>query len=494
MLQPAATSPDFDFVHASGRYDLVPRFLRGDVTKWRTEASIISGTEWDRLYTAAREAIMGGPEWDHHGSRGNGVAWRVDTWELVSTADEKLSDRQYRRVTGSWFPKFYACVVRLRHRATGLVVAVLVVHMPTRNTTRRRWVWDDVAAGMVALILRVGPLVIVAADFNAGWRKTADQALLRAAFAPAGVEFGWAGRVPVGTTISMIDGIAAKGLGVRSSRLLAPASSAEAFHRPVEVGLSLPTITPTGPQEAPVSKAYLIEHPPARRQFKERGTTFSGVCVIHTAESAPDVTGMDLGAEGVAKFIRGRSDPGCYHYLADSDSLIQMVPLSLQTYGDGTGSNPHAVHISAATQAAKWPGLPKSWTERTVKNMARAAHEASNYCFELHGVRIPARRVTKAQSSNRVEGFISHGDRDPGRRTDPGKGFPWALFFAEYERLEGTTPTKETPVGNLVQQGRALAEQACKLLDQARLDGKPRPAVRVMAGSIRLALKVGPKG
>lgn len=273
-------------------------------------------------------------------------------------------------------------------------------------------------------------------------------------------------------------------------------------HNGLLLTLDVPTkpapVTPAPkPQETTVAKPYLIEHPPARRQFKERGTTFSGVIVVHTAESAPDVTGTDLGAEGVAKFIRGRSDPGCYHYLADSDSLIQMVPLSLQTYGDGTGSNPHAVHISAATQAAKWPGLPKAWTERTVKNMALAAHKASDYCFELHGVRIPARRVTKSQSSNRVEGFISHGERDPGRRTDPGAAFPWDLFFAEYERLEGTlspaSTSKEAPVGNEVQQGRSLVEQALKKFDGAKVKGKPRPAVRVMAAAIRAALKVGPK-
>lgn len=191
--------------------------------------------------------------------------------------------------------------------------------------------------------------------------------------------------------------------------------------------------------------AYLIDHPPRQRQFRERGTTISGVVVIHTAESLPDFSGPDLGAEGVARFIQGRSDYGSYHWLADSDSLIDLVPMALQAYGDGTGSNPHAIHISAATQAHRWAGLPDEWVRDTVANMALAAHRASNLLEEVHGVRIPARRVTKAESSSRKEGFISHAERDPGRRSDPGQDFPWSMFFRFYKALEeaGVNPPKE---------------------------------------------------
>ena len=46
--------------------------------------------------------------------------------------------------------------------------------------------------------------------------------------------------------------------------------------------------------------AYLITHPPRVRQFSERGTTPSGVVVVHTAESTPDWVGPDAGAENVA--------------------------------------------------------------------------------------------------------------------------------------------------------------------------------------------------
>lgn len=196
--------------------------------------------------------------------------------------------------------------------------------------------------------------------------------------------------------------------------------------------------------------AYLIDHPPRQRQFKARGTTISGVVVVHTAESLPDFSGPDLGAEGVARFIQQRSDFGSYHWLADSDSLLDLVPMEdFQAYGDGTGSNPHAIHISAATQAHRWEGLPDEWVRGTVENMALAAHRASDLLEKVHGVRIPARRISKAQSDRRVEGFITHADRDPARRRDPGEGFPWEYFFQVYRELErgtkGNPPADPAP-------------------------------------------------
>lgn len=193
--------------------------------------------------------------------------------------------------------------------------------------------------------------------------------------------------------------------------------------------------------------AYLDDHPPRIRQFRDRGTTASGVIVIHTAESYPDEDGPDTGAENVARFIQSRTTYGSYHWLADSDSLINVVRMDQQAYGDGTGSNPHAIHISAATQAHRWPTLPQEWREATVRNMACAAARADAYIYDLHGVHIPARRITRAQSDQRVEGFISHAERDPARRSDPGAGFPWDLFLATYAEL-----TQEDPMADYAAQ------------------------------------------
>ncbi len=194
--------------------------------------------------------------------------------------------------------------------------------------------------------------------------------------------------------------------------------------------------------------AYLIEHPPHSTQFRPRRAKYTGCTVIHTAENTPDWVDHDSGAEGVARFIQGRSDPGCYHMLVDSDSIIHMVPFALATYGDGTGSNEFACHVSAATQAAKWNAAPKEWREETVRNMAAASARIARWAKREHGITIPAKRISKAESDAGKPGFISHAERDPARRTDPGKDFPWALFFEEYNDI--MNPEKPTPRINAV--------------------------------------------
>ncbi|WP_166390331.1 N-acetylmuramoyl-L-alanine amidase [Nocardioides ochotonae] len=181
---------------------------------------------------------------------------------------------------------------------------------------------------------------------------------------------------------------------------------------------------------------YLETHRPRQTQFRRpRRATPSGVVVVHTAESAPDTAGPDTGAENVAGFIAGRTDYGSYHDLCDSDSIVHLVPYDAEAYGDGTGSNPHAYHVSAATQAHRWPSLSQAWREGAVRNMAAAAANYARWLRAEHGIEIPARRITRAQSEARVPGFLSHGERDPGRRTDPGQDFPWSLFLTTYADL-----------------------------------------------------------
>lgn len=194
--------------------------------------------------------------------------------------------------------------------------------------------------------------------------------------------------------------------------------------------------------------AYLIENPPHSRQFRERRGKYTGCTVVHTAENTPDWVSHDTGAEGVARFIQGRSDPGCYHWLVDSDSIIHMVPLHLACYGDGTGSNEFAVHVSAATQAAKWNQAPKEWREETVRNMAAASARTARWAKKEHGIIIPAKRITKAESDAGKPGFIAHAQRDPARRSDPGADFPWDMFFHEYKEI--LNPPQPTPRINAV--------------------------------------------
>lgn len=185
--------------------------------------------------------------------------------------------------------------------------------------------------------------------------------------------------------------------------------------------------------------AYLDTHPPARPQFRcPRRATPSGVVVVHTAESILDLVGGDHGAENVAYFIATRTDaPGSYHDLVDSDSIVDVVRYECEAFQDGTGSNPHAYGLSGALRAADWPRLTKAKRDAFVENYAQAAARYARWVKKTHGVTIPARRISRAESEARVPGFISHGERDPGRRTDPGAEFPWTQFLDRFAALMG---------------------------------------------------------
>lgn len=195
-----------------------------------------------------------------------------------------------------------------------------------------------------------------------------------------------------------------------------------------------------------VTGIYLIDNPPRIRQYRSpRRAKPSGLVVVHTAESYPDETGPDTGAENVAAFIARRTNYGSYHHIVDSDSIIQLVRFSDEAFHDATGSNPYSYGVSAATQAAKWNDVGKEWRNDTVKNMARAAARYARWVKSNHGILIPARSVTRAESEARKPGFISHAARDPRRRTDPGKLFPWTLFYNEFAaEMGGKAPTTTT--------------------------------------------------
>jgi hypothetical protein len=197
--------------------------------------------------------------------------------------------------------------------------------------------------------------------------------------------------------------------------------------------------------------AWLDDHPPVRSQFScPRRETPSGVIVVHTAENTPDFVGFDGTAEAVANFIRTRTDAGSYHDLADSDSTVHLVEYSCEAYHDGTGSNRHSYGVSMATRADIWPFAPEEWRRKTVRNAAQAAARYAKWVRAGRGIIIPARRISRAQSEQRLPGFISHAERDPTRRTDPGVDFPWDQFLADYAEAMGPTrpPTEEDDMPN----------------------------------------------
>lgn len=176
--------------------------------------------------------------------------------------------------------------------------------------------------------------------------------------------------------------------------------------------------------------AYLIDNPPRIAQFRTRTRPISGVTVVHTAESVLDSVGADTGAEAVARFIQGRTNYGSYHDVVDSDSGITLVPYDLAAFQDGTGSNGTALSLSFACRTTDWQRMSAGQRANFLRQGAKKI-AAQQRWKRARGLPVSdLRRISRAQSEAGVPGFIAHGDRDPGRRTDPGEQFPWADFFA----------------------------------------------------------------
>jgi hypothetical protein len=192
-----------------------------------------------------------------------------------------------------------------------------------------------------------------------------------------------------------------------------------------------------------VTSYTLVEHPnPNLAQHrKPRREQPSGVIVVHSAENTQDLVLPDAGAEGVANFISNRTDAGSYHRIADSDSIVKVMPFEWEAWHDGTGTNPHSIGISGAFRSGEWASIPQDWRDACVINLALAAAEAAAWVQSIRGINIPALRITVDQARARVPGFISHAELDPERRTDPGAGFPWDQFLAAYAWLRN--PSQE---------------------------------------------------
>lgn len=156
---------------------------------------------------------------------------------------------------------------------------------------------------------------------------------------------------------------------------------------------------------------------------------------MHTAETILDLIAPDTGAEAVARFISTRPDPGSYHALADSDSRVPVVRYECEAFGDATGSNPHAYHLSFGLSATDWPRLSRAKRAAFIDNGARSAAAWARWVKATRGIVVPARRISRVESELHVPGFISHGERDPGRRHDPGPEFPWTEFLERFADL-----------------------------------------------------------
>lgn len=210
---------------------------------------------------------------------------------------------------------------------------------------------------------------------------------------------------------------------------------------------------------------YLEDHPPARRQYyTQRKATVSGAIVVHTAENNTDTYLPDGGAEAVAGFISRRGEAGSYHSLVDSDSIVNVGRYEWQMFGEGTGGNRWALHLSFACKASQWNSSAlASWVRPAIEKGATEAISMAAWVKSTTGIIVPAVRISEAEYRAGKPGFIGHGDIDPGRRSDPGDGFPWSVFLAMVSegiagRPVGTAPAHPAPPTSILQQSLTFAQ------------------------------------
>lgn len=215
----------------------------------------------------------------------------------------------------------------------------------------------------------------------------------------------------------------------------------------------------------PATGFHLLDHPNrACKQYREtrrNGAKLTGTAVVHSAENYPDTVGPDLGAENVAGWVARRTDPGSYHDLADSDSWVKMAPYEYEVWHDRHMNN-WAYGLAGAFRAHDFDDLSPAYREATVENMGRAGAAFVRHMKDRYGIVVPIRRITQAQARRREPGFISHGESDPGRRSDPGPHFPWARFLEVVGDLAGSAsvprprPTPPAPPATGAWPGSAL--------------------------------------
>ncbi len=189
---------------------------------------------------------------------------------------------------------------------------------------------------------------------------------------------------------------------------------------------------------------YLIDNPPVRSQFGSRSGTAIDLIVVHTSEQPADVTGADGGADALAAYVQRRPSAGCYHTIADSDSVVNIVPPEFACWGSRF-VNKRALHISHSVKSANWEKLHPDYVTGMLSNSARVVAGWLDANPHIPMARI---RDTAGIQSGVATGICAHGDVDPTRRTDPGATFPWDRWLALIDSFRANS-SRQGPYGPL---------------------------------------------
>lgn len=170
----------------------------------------------------------------------------------------------------------------------------------------------------------------------------------------------------------------------------------------------------------------------ASRRVCQHGYDRPHLVVVHDPETLPDFTPPYDEAERIAKY-GASTTRASWHDTIDADSIIPMLPPTYTAW-HVRGFNRCGIGLEVGAMSTTWTKAPDAWLTGVITN---AAYRVAQHCatFEIDPVLmfIPGRRYASAINPKGT-GIVSHHVLDPGRRTDPGFGFPWDTFL---ERVHG---------------------------------------------------------
>lgn len=161
---------------------------------------------------------------------------------------------------------------------------------------------------------------------------------------------------------------------------------------------------------------YLFDHPQALQQYHPGrvGAGWTGGVLIHTAENVMDTVGEDTGAENVAAYITRRNTYGSYHLLADSDSVIQLLPPTATAFHcAASGYNSTTVGVSYACRTVDLD-VNSDWFQRATNLLAGVLVR----WWRDHGHDPLAATFVPAPRTREGIGLSTHGDAQPVDRSD----------------------------------------------------------------------------
>lgn len=133
----ALLTPEFGFLHTSGRYDEPPRDIVADFNTWLADAEIglLSMTE---VAKNSRYAVLRDrPGWGSYNGKERAGAddcawgWREAEWQLLEVDVAVVSTLKSYRTNGTLIPPQYVVTVLLLHRLTGKTLQASLSHLPS---------------------------------------------------------------------------------------------------------------------------------------------------------------------------------------------------------------------------------------------------------------------------------------------------------------------------------------------------------------------------